>query len=422
MADLNYYLGPWQRKRPPLADAPDAWAWAPPDEAVGMLDFSSLPDCGTSPSTVDMRGIGLFCVPRAVTLPSEYDLLDSGDAREIQIATAHRDLVEAVLGVRIEAAGTLAEGVAALFASGDPMGQERWKPLAPNSGGMYEIHVGGHSSIWSRKFQGPTDPAWNRLRDMLRFDLKQHDDDCKVEARRLRDEAKELRKQGKDKEADERDRQAAYTEPHAESVLDWMSRKYQCAPTELNTEIRRGRASTTISDSFSGTLGAWTQDRGTWEIASGEVWKTAVHTQFDLLRHNTALSSADHYTQAKVTYGWETYAGPCTRCASSVTGYFAVNYTSATLYLFKLVSGTETSLGSFAKSVVEYDVVKLSSSGSSHTGYANGSAGTPITDTAISGNLYAGLTMYYGSSSTLDNFEASDGLSGGHPSYAYAQQ
>jgi len=103
MADLNYYFAPWQR------DA-EQNAWVPPGGTVGLLDFGSLNDCALSPSARDMRGIGLFCTPRATTLPSEYDLLDSGDCREIQVTAAHINLVEAVLGVRIDAIGkTLAK-------------------------------------------------------------------------------------------------------------------------------------------------------------------------------------------------------------------------------------------------------------------------------------------------------------------------
>jgi len=432
MADLNYYLGPWQR------DA-DQNAWVPPSGTVGLLDFGSLNDCVLSPSAIDQRGIALFCTPRSITLPSEYDLLDSGDCREIQVATAHRDLVESVLGVRIDAGGTLAEACAALFASGDPTGQERWKPLTPTREGLYEIHLGGHSTVYARKFDGPQDKTWNRLRDLLRYDIDQHDKECKAEAKKLKDAAKELRKQKKSKEADACDARAVKVEFHEEKVLDAMCLKYRCLPTELSTTIRRGKAQTTISDGFSAAWSGYTNyaesgGTATWTSSGGYGYKTG-DSQIGYACNDTNLSSSDHYAQVEHYWAFlNKVAGVCARFSSSaLTCYIAYDDVSGHIAIYKVVSATRTFLAR-SSTYDEYshasgETWKQEASGSTQTGsriYGGNTATKSTTDTAISTGMRIGMfdqrdNAGSGYGSKFDNFYATDGIAG-KPYYAYAQQ
>jgi len=425
MADLNYYFGPWQR------DA-EQGAWVAPSGTVGLLDFGSLNDCALSPSAIDQRGIGLFCIPRSLTLPSEYDLLDSGDCREIQVIDAHRNIVEAVLGVRIEAGGTLAEACAALFAAGDPTGQERWKPLTPTREGVYEIHLGGHSTIFARKFDGPADKTWNKLKDLLRHDLQRHDDECKAEAKALKDAAKELRKQnrnGNSKKA-EREKQAAAmdaradkVENHAEKVLDAMCRKYKCDPIELSQTIRRGNAKTTISDAFDSAIGNYTSyEASTWANASGACGKTTNDTTHNVMRFDDySLSSADHYCQAEVLWSFDPlYFGPAARFSSSAgTCYHVSGEWKADLY--KMVTGTRTWLGrgTIAHANVSGETWKIDCAGSTITGWVTGGDNCVLTDTSISSGVKFGLYAYRVNLSPyflrFGSIDATDGIATGHP-------
>jgi len=419
MADLNYYLGPWRR------DA-EQNAWVAPSGTVGLLDFGSLNDCALSPSARDMRGIGLFCTPRSVTLPSEYDLLDSGDCREIQVIDAHRNIVEAVLGVRIEAGGTLAEACAALFAAGDPTGQERWKPLTPTREGVYEIHLGGHSTIFSRKFDGPADKTWNKLRDLLRHDINQHDRECKAEAKRLRDAAKELRKQKKNTEADACDARAAKVENHAEKVLDARCRKYRCLPSELSQTIRRSKASTTIQDDFNradgDTIGnqlTWTETAGDWDTSSNRAMVTGYSTLSDA-RAESSLSDDDHYAQAVITGGIYEYGGVNCRFSSSARTYytFRICFASSDNSLRKYVDGSGTTLAYNYYTPASGATIKVDITGTTLKGFDGGTEKASATDSAISGNYRCGLIAYLPSQPNdifFDDFYATDGIAEGHP-------
>ena len=396
MADLNYYFGPWQR------DA-EQGAWIAPTGTVGLLDFGSLNDCAISPSAIDQRGIGLFCTPRGTTLPSEYDLLDSGDCREIQVTTAHIDLVEAVLGVRIDAAGmTLAQACAELFGAGDPTGLERWKPLTPTREGLYEIHLGGHSTIWGSKFDGPSDKTWNKLRDLLRHDLQRHDAECKAEAKTLKDLAKELRKQKKDKEVDACDARAAKVENHAEKVLDGICLKYGCDPLKISTTIKRGKAQTTINDTFDATWAGYTVyneggGSSTWTSSGGYGYASS-NNSTGYAFNDTNLSSADHYAQASHYWGLiNREAGACARCSSSaLTCYTAYDDVSGHVAIYKIVAGTRTFLARSsaydAYSHSSGEVWKQEASGSTQTGtHVDSGISKSTTDTAISTGVRIGM-------------------------------
>jgi len=416
MADLNYYFAPWQR------DA-EQNAWVPPGGTVGLLDFGSLNDCALSPSARDMRGIGLFCTPRATTLPSEYDLLDSGDCREIQVTAAHINLVEAVLGVRIDAIGkTLAQACAELFGAGDPTGQERWKPLTPTRDGQYEIHLGGHSTIWGSKFDGTQDKTWNKLRDLLRHDLQRHDDECKAEAKTLKDAAKKLRKQKRDKEADACDARAAKVENHAEKVLDAMCRKYGCDALELSTTIRRGRAQTTISDTFDAAIGGYMAyvSANTWVNASGACGKTNGDGSHCVMRFDDySLSAADHYCQSDTLWSFDPmYFGTAARFSSSAGTCYHVS-AEWKVELYKMVTATRTWIGrgSTAHTNVSGETWKIDCTGSTITGWVTGGHNCVLTDTSISSGTKFGLYAYRPNASAyylrFGSIYATDGIAEG---------
>lgn len=424
MANVKYWLGPWLRDS-------ERNAWVPPAGTVGLLDFGSNLDCALSPASRDTRGIGLFCTSVDVSLPSEFALLDQGDGREILATDAHRDMAESILGVRPTGGPMLVNCLYELLQNGDPTGQSRWKPLMPEKlpdGSLaLTVHLGGHSLIVRDPFVWGQHPHTNRMRDLLRLDLKETDRECKAEERRLRDEAKALRQQGKIAEAESKERSADYMQGHASRVLDGMVRKHGCDPTEISTEIPRGRANTTVTDGFGSTLTGWTivgTGGCAWSTSSGIVGKTLWQGQAESIRNDTALSSADHY--AKCDYIFDNSSRSeswvLARFASGADthymgGYEFDNYVS----VFKCVAGAQSYLGRNASTGwVSGVTIKCDCSGSTITAY-QGAYSKGLTDTAISSNLQCGIKSKGirtgAANDRFDNFEASDGIaeSTGHP-------
>ena len=426
MANFTYALGPWIKRT-----QGEMSYWDAPDHANGRICFSSLPNCAISPNSTDNRPIGFFCFEPDYSPSLDYLVLGKGDCREIKPSDDIRNSVAKLMTVKPEG-DTITDWLGYwLFEGGDPTGQERWKLGTPTREGEYEIHLAGHSKVWSAKFGGTADARWNRLRDLLRADLREHDANCKAEAKRLKDEAKELRKQGKTGETDKCDARGATVENHAEKVLDAMSRKYRCLPSELSTDIRRGRARTTIEDAFSSSLTGWTTVSGTWGTGDAgggnyrlrkldypNVWKS--------VRNDTAMSSADHYAQGKQYAGGKDGAnfGFASRFSSSAeTAYFATSfYGSGTGY--KCVSSSVTYLGASSDTTWSTgSVIRSNCSGTTIQAIYYGAVTRTYsaTDSAISGNLQGGAfdngqyNSREGQYNEGDDFYATDGLAAANP-------
>lgn len=419
MADLSYYLGPWVLSE----DGPPGWT--APAGTHGLLDFGSLPSCATSPDSEDHRPIGFFAIDPAESLSLDYLSLGRGDCRELKPSEQLRKEVGTVLGVTPEG-DTLCDWLVSLFDNGDPTGQNRWKPLVPTRAGEYEIHLGGHSRIWTAK-HAVGDKRWNRTRDILRADLVQHDRECKAEAKQLRDLEKSLRKAGKTKDADKAKDRAAAVEFHAENVLDAICRKYRCEPTEISTEIRRGRARTTLTESFDKADGALGPDQP-WGIFAGGAGVTSNQcvltdngTFGAMIRCTSPLSASDCYAKLKSVnlndgYSYNNQAAAVIRL--SATGFTCyggriVRYFSPDRCYLSKWSGDSnpTSLGYDNSAWSANDIEETVGDGSTITAKRNGSSIYSATDSAYT-ELYCGMFLYGspGDNVTVNNWEASDGI------------
>lgn len=398
MANFIYAIGPWIKRT-----QDEMSYWDAPDHANGRICFGSLLDCATLLDSFDSRRIGFFCFEPDYIPSLDYLVLGKGDCREIRPSDEIKNSAAKLMTVKPEG-DYISDWLGYwLFESGDPTGETLWKTGTPTRKGEYEVYLAGHSKIWSNKFLGIKDKRWNRLRDLLRKDLKNHDDECKTEAKALKEVAENLRKHGKVVDADSLDARVLTIENHASSILDVMCKKYLCQPEELSTEIQRGIAKTTITDSFGGDLSAWTGLTGTWTTASGQLKQTAT-TAFSWIKHNTTLSGTDHYAQIYRTSG--NRIGSWCRAPSGLTiqGYTASPY-GATLYLHKWSHGSGyTQLGT-ATDATGTD--KTNANGSSITGSV-GAYSVNVTDTSYSSGTYTGCFGNDSQNHVADNFEASD--------------
>jgi hypothetical protein len=139
--------------------------------------------------------------------------------------------------------------------------------------------------------------------------------------------------------------------------------------------------------------------------------------------HNTALSSADHYTQAAYYAG--TYTGHehqvMVRAATGAfTGYaFGNTETSGSRWnsvINKIVSGTETSLQNeldFTLGWSNGGLLKGNVSGTTLTNTYRGDAHASVTDSAISTGLNIGCTSYGVDDRTFGSIYATDGIPDG---------
>jgi len=421
MANFTYALGPWVRRQ-----LGDGYYWDAPDGADGRICLGSLPDCATSPIGIDNRPIGFFCFSPDVTPSLDYLTLGTGDCRELKPSSVIRASVTDLLGVA-PVGDTIADWLGYwLFSAGDPTGESMWKLGTPTREGEYEIHLAGHSRVWVDRFAGVADRRWNRLRDLLRADLRQHDAECKAEAQTLKELAKKLRQAGNTKYAENSENRAANVEYHAEKVLDAMCKKYNCNPSSISNEIKRGNASTTYTDTFSSSLTGWTQYSGTWatvDVGSGnyKLYKSANNTVYEYIYYNSMLSSPDHYCQFFRTFtNVGAYEGPLARTTfgANVNGYVATGYYASKRYfIYKIVDGVRTLLGLTANStIVSGFTQKIDCSGTTitHTGYLD--EYIQVTDSSISSGASIGLSQRSVDATNgdkWDNFEASDGIAAG---------
>lgn len=403
--------------------------WRAPDGCVLGLDMRGLPDQG-------MRG-GYGDWPYAYILSEQqtgHGFIGLGEGRVDEVRPTDQAIKDAWLSCfgSSPIGDTLLDwfwNLATQQAVVD--GTQPLKPLMPTREGDVELYLPLHSLVRRVPFGtwNPTGNVYhNRVRDLLRADLQRHDDENKAEAKSLKALEQELRRQGKTKDADKVAARAVIVENHAESVLDAMCRKYSCDPLELSATIKRGRAQTTISDTFSASLTGWTTVTGGWATrdAGGGDYRAGSTSATSAMRHDTALSDDDHYSQAVVFYTGSTAVfygnGPAIRFSSSaLTCYYCQPEPDSygQFGYYKHVTGTSSRLtGQTNRAFSSGQVIKFNVSGSTLTGYSNGVASSDLTDTAISGNLQTGIITrqtYASYGLEFDDFYATDGIAEGHP-------
>lgn len=391
-----YYLGPWVE-----TEEDGVLVYNRPGGALGSVDLR-----GSS------GGVGFFVTGAELADPA-YTLLGTSLSDPVD-----RGAWQDILPVTIEPGSILDALWDTVTIHADPDGVVMCPPLRPRINGRIELHIGGHSLVRARRWQGEADPAWPKVRARLQSDY-----------RKIRAHA--LRTGSGDRTVHQR-------------VLAMWQQKYgvqdeaKFIPRDL--PIERARKPETIrTDDFNradGAIGssaegwAWASKQGAneWTIESNQAHTVSGSAYAEA---QTGLSSDDMYVQAAISKGANTdYAGVLARLNTGTAvlgdanGYaYEGRCNSTNLRLSKIVAGSVTTLdttsnASFANGNVIYlecdsDTITLKDLTTLVT--------ITQTDMSVSGYVRGGMTAWVADWS-FDDFEEADlAAAAGSPWYYYAQ-
>ena len=400
---------------------------APPSGSTCVLDLRSNTQAATQGQSA---GYGFFAFTG--TPPASAVNLGSGDCREIVADNSIRNRLRSSLGLSGQPAGsTLIECVQDCLGSlSDPTGAGGPKPLMPDANGLLEIHLGGHSRVWSGQLDyadllsaNPKGHA-NRIRDVIRADLDTAEaiggapllrkalgavllkcgysrDEIKAGAAGKAAEWQRLlsmsvkSKHGANAKPDKPDSQ--YNEAWPNAAADIEATAQSLSWTTLNT------------DGFADTI----------KVASGTARASSAFTN-KLGICSSAVSSADHYTEARITgtFGAGSAFVTARNAAAAGTLYSFGWYYGQTRKIQKVVTGTITLLSNTLESATPVNVLcRCNVAGSTITGSYTGASDVTATDTAITGNLRGGIWLYLDAAvetyAQIGAWTINDGLSGG---------
>lgn len=393
MANLNYQLGPliWQPAYIPpegSSDRPIPFGyWRAPDGCIGMVDLGSLPQCAQASG--DHRPLAFMC--STVPLGSGYDLLGTGDCREITTTIKMKTAWKSLTGYQPQGDRLVDLLADHLLNGADPHGLNACPPLVPTAGCDLEIHLAGHSRIWNQKFKWGVSKHTNQLKSLLKKDAKKVKDKVKSQS---------------DLE-------------HYQKILGAWELKYGVdVAKDIDPDTPKKKPSTAYTDTFpvdksgnwdgTGEDIAWTKTshgNGNSRIAGSVVISNYLNTSC-YWRTSSALSAADHYLD--IEFNKLGYAGSyqsnvvclARTSSSSLTTYYSYAVNSANTWVSgKNINGTGTEFGTNSTAATSDGIrMRLSANGSSiaRSRYASGAWSTQdtTTDTAISGNLYTGFGTF----------------------------
>lgn len=410
---------------------PFAWDAAakchkPPSGASCVLDFRSLSQQATQGQSA---GYGLFAW--ASSPPGDLVSLGTGYAPTLSIDNAARLELKQKLGLGGKPSGaTLADALSDVLGSlADPTGASGPKPLMPSSDGTLEIHLDGHSRIWAVSLDAaellsanPRGRA-NRIRDVIRADLDVAE---AIGGASLLQKSlgAVLKKCG----YSDAELKAGAPERSAE----WQRLLSAGVKAKHGANAKPAKPTTSVTESWpnpTADLSSTAQDR-TWSVLATDGFANGLKVASNTMRATsaftrrlgicaTAVSSADHYAEARITCvtgGGEAYA--TARQHASRGSFYAAgwNYSTARR-LYKCVLGTLTQLATATVSDPASVLVRCDCNGSTITGSWPSLADQSVTDTSVTGNLQGGGWIYldagvetYGQ---IGAWALDDGLSGG---------
>lgn len=388
---MHYSIGPY-----PASKHPAHVGYSLPNGVVGAIDLAPLESQG---QLADHRPVGVFCSPDV--LPSEYDLLATGDCRELSVDASMLDKFESLIGYRPQGDKLVDCFADCLIGGSDPSGEAGPLPMMPTSRGNLDLHLGGHSLVKRAAFKWGVHPHTNRIKATLQKQFERHLEDAKG---------------GKLKDAE-----------HHRRVLDAWCDKYKLqgendwkefVPTKLQREVPgRIKHETTLSDNFNRAnssldAGSWTEIVGDWSVVSNQA-SLGTGSTFSIARYQSDLSSDDHYSEAACyTSADAGYTGTMARKDSSSTQNFyasEIQWAENNVTCFKRISGATTNLNLVSLSVTSPGTIRLRCDGSTIETYINGVLRASATDSAVTGNLRCGLWGYNsGGTTTWDDWVAED--------------
>lgn len=399
----------------------------PPAGASCVLDFRTLAQQATAGQSA---GHGLFAW--AANPPGDLVSLGTGYAPTLAISNAARNELKLKLGLpALPSGATLADAIADILGPlSDPTGLSGPKPLMPNANGTMEIHLDGHSRIWSGKINAaqllsanPTGHH-NKIRDVIRADLQTADDVGKFDEAlgawllRLGYSVDEVKQGASGKKAEyQRLMPASWTNAKKNAKSPKLP-KTQLVETWPSAGAIASGQTHTWDTSVGGSGGADPWYANNLSSISGAVKCTTGTGYWSFGRCSTAVSSVDHWSECAVTISGSHELGPCSRMANGArTTYTMSRYYDGNLVrMWKWVLGGWTLLSSAAKSGAESGLLlRMQSSGSTQTGKCAGLSDLAVTDTSITGNLFGGVGIVAGLANNpqVGAVTIDDGLGGG---------
>ena len=380
---MKHYLGPWEFR----TDEIPAGCWYPPRGTVALLDLRPIADQGVT--ALGQRPIGFFSTEQQ--LGSDYDLVVDGkmDAAANQ---RMRDVWQGVTGYT-PTGGNLKNLLWDHLTNGSNRGGvDRSKPLIPKRDGFAELRLGGNRLV-RRKPNIRAGGAWeSELREQMKADMVQ-----------LHQQSEDL----------------------ARKNLTTAKAKYALRDDELGLilpsdmqDLRPLPPTTSGSDDFNRgdeplqTSADWDNPVGAWNVLSNGVTRT--NSGHGTIVFQTAMSSADHWAEISwLDNNDHFFAVARKENNTTVTAYFAL-ILGTQHRVHKYVNGVESYLGHTTDTDAAA-VIRVDCEGSTIKHIYGGVEKTSVTDTSITGGLYAGLGsgIQNGASPMGDDFAFDDGLGGG---------
>jgi len=398
----------------------------PPTGSACVLDFRPLSE---QTKQTQSGGYGLFAWIDSP--PGDLISLGTGYAPTLNIDSAARAELKTKLGLSGNPSGaTLADAIADVLGSlSDPTGLSGPKPVMPLSDGTLEIHLDGHSRIWS----GTIDAAellsanpkgrHNRIRDVIRADL---DIAEAIGGAPLLQKAlgAVLKKCG-------------YSDGELRTgaggrAAEWQRLLSPAVKAKHGGNAKPNRPTTSVTESWpnaTADLSGTAQDR-TWSVLATDSFAAGLKVASNTMRATSAftnrlgicasaVSSADHYCEARITGvsgGGGAYA--TARQHASRGTFYAAGWNYATARrLYKCVTGTLTQLATATVSDPSSVLVRCDCNGSTITGKWPSLADQTVTDTSVTGNLQGGGWIYLDAGAEtygqVGAWTIDDGLSGG---------
>lgn len=384
---MYLYLGPWVND-PNETKRLGVVVWAPP---VGCHSGVDLRYPGN-----DLKNAGLF-TSRTKLENKDLVYLGKGDWRRIRLNKRLKDAFFSFTGVRITR-NTLAQAIYEYFTDrADVVGSSGPLPLIPSKDGKVKVSHG------DERFSEEVNIRQSKRTVNKLFRLHRKD------VRKLWEEGK-------------------YDD--ARQYVSLLLNKYGLQKSQWRLLVPRQ-----IQDDFRGPIPPSTlyQDdfnsnslNANWSIIQGGLTATGTRVApdtgqaasgYNAAYWNQALHVDDHYSQIEIyQVNAGTYGGPIARQSSSggLNCYYAEKLVGGGNKLFKWISGSATLLQDVSGTFTDGAVVKVNCNGSTIEHYYNGSLLGSVTDTSITGNLYAGFMLYlsYDSKGSDymegDNWEARD--------------
>ena len=410
MATRHYYLDRWIWQ-PETADTEPHWH--APLGTVGLVDLRPL---------AETSEFGFFTTAEPIE-PGPHGLYLGSD-REALLSAAVIGEWRARLGIvdSIEQMNVIDLLWHTLTQHADPEGANRAKPIIPTHRGMLDLHLGGHSLVRSRRFEGRADPAWGPVRDVMQADYRAIRGQAQkqaAEVRRMNVRDPRIEQAAAKGKVNPREAREALADYHGGLHLRWlecMRRKLGVAadalvPDDLPREGTR-RPETTISDDFNradaATLGssaegwAWDEDVFQWQINSDRAAGRQANTEQRALA-SSALSSVDQEA-AIVFRGNSSTAnrgGPFARFRFDAThaweGYCFYR-DGGNRRIQRRVGGTTTNIWSESATYPGgTPTLLVGVDGSAIYAKESGSLLASVTDTGVTGNLHTGMFLRCGS-------------------------